>query len=591
MDQSGPFVALIDYLDQLPLPFWLSLLLGAITVALFAVDKFNEPARSDRTTHESTGRFCPRELTGSREFLVSFVVYWTGLEIAYVLISLIGPEPMEELGLLKQLEFDSAASFPLWVALILVGVFPRVEFLSRLEEGWRVIMHERASIPLAAENLAIRIQTSRLDFDIARGYLRLARNELSACVEPTDLDAEPGTTSHKWVRLVTFVSELTTMVSRGDPKLAGLFEHNFTDRHRDKILALERDCMVLGETIRLARDRTRPEQAASAGSSGAGAAGGSGRAAAATAAVASPPAAGIDQVYMPVPQRYSRRIDDLLYQARLFLACALLLRADKPSAVDEGLRALGLIDGSTARQWNDPDRVVIAFMGGVLAYFTICFLAPVLAIPFPSWLDQGWPSIDSSNFFLWTLSVIMLYGSALLGTMLYRSHRVRRGRWFNDHGADFKSMPSTRSYLLLVAVGYLWSLGAVCIYDGFLLSLPIDLQRAWPLALAPTLAATFSCWILDRGMLARQQQHRSLCAPKRCWLVCGAFTAAITFFNFAANTHVYKAFGTLSEQWFALLFATIGTLGFSLTFAAILAKTVLGRGDGNAQEEFDTALG
>ena len=157
----------IRFFESYSLEFWLGLLIGIIATGLYSFDSFRKPSELESPERPET-KFPPNELTSEGEYLKSFIMYFLGLEIVYVLFCFLGPEVVSG-GILNPAESNSSVvdkdTFPLWVALVMIGILPRIPILSFMEESWRKLMHRRAMIPKGVQRIARELRGTNISFD------------------------------------------------------------------------------------------------------------------------------------------------------------------------------------------------------------------------------------------------------------------------------------------------------------------------------------------------------------------------------------------------------------------------------------------
>ena len=137
--------------------FWVAFAAGAGVLWLFARDQFNHPSWND--DHRLTRILSVPDLRGERVRKRALAVYLLLLLCVYAVFVFLlsvgvvafgegsaSPDAVAGGATAAQLVLPGA-SVPLAVSLAMVGIAPRVEILTRLEQKIRVAAHEMMGLP------------------------------------------------------------------------------------------------------------------------------------------------------------------------------------------------------------------------------------------------------------------------------------------------------------------------------------------------------------------------------------------------------------------------------------------------------------
>lgn len=508
----------MQYFETLawPTEFWVAIALGCIATLLFAFGEFDRPT-FERDSARPETRFRPQELTSRQDYLISFVLYVLGLEFAYLAICIIGPAPIIELGLAGEGRhtFESAASFPLWVAMVMIGVVPRLPVLANIEQSWRRLMHERASIPAAATSLAREMHSAGYDVEPFRNYLMASG--AGYAVTEADFDADPHSTSSRWVRLSAMIWRLDTLEIV--PGLERHLDFDFIERHRDEIDALR---FAYRQTLERVRAGRMTDADGCAG---------------------------------PVPEENAQAIEGLQRRLCLFLACALIARKGRREPVSRGVQELGFTARHEPKTANDIDVLLQSFSCAVAVYFMTVFLALNIGPFLPeAFVETGWPEQKATDSFAWTFSAALMHGSAVFTALMIRRHLRRRHRWFRVTLGALER-PKFVRYLMTAGFAFLVSLAAISYWDGILRGANViwdDLPTRYPFGLVAAASALFVCMIVDRAHMHSSRRDLSRLVA---WQVAVtgllAWIAADHLYGYEEGHMGAIAFTTLSATLFA----------------------------------------
>jgi hypothetical protein len=180
--------------------FFASLAAAICLVYMFCQRKFAE--RSVTESGDFIYQLLPRQLATRQEYSHGFVIYFGSMAGMVVLLSLLGANNLEQLGIAlpKQIGY---VGVPLAIAFMLMGALPNVPGLMRVETYLRQFAHERAYIPDAARATAERLAAADFDFTSYQGEA-LHSPEMRG-VEPADFTRSRHTLEHGWARLCCLV--------------------------------------------------------------------------------------------------------------------------------------------------------------------------------------------------------------------------------------------------------------------------------------------------------------------------------------------------------------------------------------------------
>ena len=554
----------MEYLQSLanwPTEFWLGVALGSFAIFLFALGEFDRPTFKPQPDRPETN-FAPPELTSRREYLLSFIMYVVGLEAVYIVMCVIGPAPFIELGLTpSELEksLESAASFPLWLAVGLVGVLPRLPFFTFIEQSWRRLMHERAAIPHAAISLARKLRRADYDFSAFAPQLHEVQGNYAGFVSAADLDAEQATTSHVWARLSAMLSHFDLIEGRQD--LEDSLDLGFIARHRSELDAIRYGYRKIAERIKLAR---APAPVASETPEAPEAPVTHGHAAQPAAEENDGQGTEGTEGTGPVPARFTQEIEDLLRRICVFLACALIAKGTSRKMLTEAMRGLGFTPSKEPDLSSELDVLIKGFLAGIGIYFLFVFFAPLLQPLLPEPLaNNGWPKMETTDAFVWTFSLLIMHGSAIVMSLLMRRYLRGQHIWFGGTTAT-PAMPSSTKYLLAAVSSYLVALIVISYWDGVLRGSEViwrDLGTRYPLALIPTASAFFICLIFDHARV-----HRS---GSRLWPIVAAQVVITSVLALVATVYLYQSLE--GEHTGAVAFASVSAGLFALVLGSSTA--------------------
>lgn len=167
--------------------FWLAFAAGVVVLWLFARDQFNHPSWND--DHRLTRILSVPHLRGERVRQRALAVYLLLLLCVYAVFVFLlsvgvvafgeasaSPDAVAGGATAAQLVLPGA-SVPLAVSLAMVGIAPRVEILTRLEQKIRVAAHEMMGLPRGLFTAGQRIADTELTLEQI-GRENLVRDDL-----------------------------------------------------------------------------------------------------------------------------------------------------------------------------------------------------------------------------------------------------------------------------------------------------------------------------------------------------------------------------------------------------------------------------
>ncbi len=556
----------MDFLNQ-SLSYFAALAVGCIATLMFALNEF------ERSTPDLPSEFQPFEMTTRQQYLTSFVLYVFGLEAFYVLLCWLGPESLAVIsnGLVPPQAVapsvtpdavagagvvaatagasDMNAAFPLWVAVVMIGIAPRFPFLHYVESSWRRLMHKRAAIPSEAFHIKRVLRRAPLRPDLDSGAFARFRGFDEGSLHRRDLRSQPESGTHYWVRLSLLVFRLDNLDTDIDAEQH--FDIEFVNRHRGE------RATILTDYDKIAKALT-PRTPSGAGVSAAGDA---------------------------VPDSHLRAIGELLERTYMYLACALIVKRTGQGALDEALDYLGLQPNARYPWTRDKDNTIKAFGLSIAVLFGLVFVAPAVLERLPESLQEGWPS-DPRDARPYALSAFLSYGVAIVLALKLRRRRIGDRAWFPTDG----ELPRAMSYLAATALalgGAAIARVAFHVFNFGLADLGFHFIVLLPFAAMPAVTGFFVCLLLDRAYLGRSHRWDAACVCAQVLLA--ASTAAV-----AARLQDLEWLERIGEGYVSThgntLFAALAAGGFAASIGTSTAwfSRIAGR---NTAIELDEASG
>jgi hypothetical protein len=180
-----------------------TILIGLLVVLVFGVQKFNEPTFQASEDQPET-LFAPRFLALPRQYVNALLFYLGSLSLLYVVCSAAGTKGFAEALNGTPLKPES---FPLAIALIIVGIVPNVKWIQQVELFFRRAAHRRAFIPEGAQLMHTRLRGAKFDFS---KYDRpeILDDDVFRTIERSDFAAPRNSIEHRWARFTCLVYAL-----------------------------------------------------------------------------------------------------------------------------------------------------------------------------------------------------------------------------------------------------------------------------------------------------------------------------------------------------------------------------------------------
>ena len=436
----------MEYLQQVTwtLENWAAFIFGIIVVLLFSISEF---PKKTFTPFESWPEdpFALSDLTTRQRYITSFIFYLLGLEFLYVIVCIMGPAPFAEVDQ-PQGGFTAEGSFPLWVALALVGVLPKLPYFKEMEIRWRQLMHQRAAIPGVAIRLSDRMKRSSQNFERLRKYIDQKQQPYFDCVTVDDSNAPFGSPRHYFARLSANLLEISiiehgSQIHQDKPVPDHLVDFNILKKYSAEIQNIESRYRQIGEGMQSVRTGTT----------------------------------GIDlEAVDDLFEKTRDEIEKLFEKTCILISCAILSKRTDTAGQDSALKQLGIRSelGSTnsvrSRFFNEAEIISQGFFLGVATYFVFCVLAPFALPLLPENFggDSGWPEeIDTNVALQWSGAIFFTHGAALVTGMGLRERMLRDHKWFVVVTGDSTS-PSFFRYTFVCVAAILASMFVYLVWDA-----------------------------------------------------------------------------------------------------------------------------
>jgi hypothetical protein len=177
--------------------------LGLLVIIIFGVQKFNEPTFQASEEQPET-LFAPRFLALPRQYVNALLFYLGCLTAFFLVGSATGAKGFA--GILT----DSAIkpeSFPLALALIIVGVIPNLKWVQNVELFFRRVAHRRAFIPEGARLMQTRLRGANFDFS-KYDKPDILQDDVFRTLNRSDFDAPRNSVEHRWARFTCLIYAL-----------------------------------------------------------------------------------------------------------------------------------------------------------------------------------------------------------------------------------------------------------------------------------------------------------------------------------------------------------------------------------------------
>lgn len=474
----------MEYFESLSLTTegWAALLFGGVVILMFSIHEFPRPTFSPiRQWPESP--LTLSDLTSRRDYLVSFLLYLGGLELFFLLICVVGPAPFanalvnyNDQELIPRLE----ASFPLWVALALIGVMPRIPFLRHIEQSWRQLLQKRAAIPSAAALLARRMKKSQQDLSIMVNALRQNMEPYARYVNESDSLEPRGSLLHYWSRLSSILIQIDS-INCGNMS-DDLIESDFITKYEREFDTIQSQYIMIGEKLKVSR---------------------------------SVPADGLS-INQEFYDRMRQEIENKFDKCCILISCAILAKRHSKIQQEQALNELGFLDigisepGKNRMIMRDIDAITLGFFMAAIAGFILTLLAPLFA-PISTFRETGWPKeTDTLEAAQWVGGMVFVHGGALATGLAIRVRYFDK-RYRSLEGGDIRR--DVPRFLQLAAIGVPSALGAFalcCFWDAAWRGVETTLDQIdllVPVGLVGACTAIFATEILNSNRPGRGGRH------------------------------------------------------------------------------------
>jgi hypothetical protein len=442
-----------------PLQFIASALVAGIIIVFSANKTFNEPTTTPNAALFETT--LPTSIIGSKERLgLAKLSYILGLELILALMSIAGPQAVNSLTSGGNEFKGQMIAWPIFLALVLTGVIPKVAWLQKVELSVRTRAHDWALIPEAVREIAkqiCRVELKILPTDLTR----LERFG----IVPKHLAEPPSSINHLWARIqytIMKVNDLAELWSDG-----AVFEKEF-------IYLSSRAHQFERKVDRLRRHGTSDD--------------------------------------IVVRQEDARKdLSDLLKRISIFLACASMANCRSDSEAMTQLRAAGYAMPEVSPGPSFINRHFCAILVLLAFVFLVTALGNFLLLKANRY-DAILGALD------WAVGALLLHGSAALAASSYRRERLDLDKWKGQPSdilmASFwgiiASALSITAYVLLFHPEFVphlirgvlpWALlgGVTAGFVAFYLSIP-QIQRSKPRCLLDAIlqggGTALAVWIL-----------------------------------------------------------------------------------------------
>ncbi len=416
---------------------WAAFVFGIIVVLLFSVSEFPKKTFSPFEGWPEDP-FALSDLTTRQRYITSFIFYLFGLEFVYVVICIMGPAPFAALTPPTS-GFTEEGTFPLWVALALVGVVPRLPYFKEMEIRWRQLMHQRAAIPGVAMRLSDRMKRSSHDFLRLKKYIDEKQQPYFDYVTGEEIAAPSGTSRHYFARLSANLLEIN-IIERGsrihDDKSVPdhMVDFQIFKKYNTEIENIESRYYQIGEGIKNAR----------------------------TTATGFDPSVLDPNAVDDFCDKAKDEIEKLFEKTCILISCAILSKRTDTSGQELALKELGIIGDHEStnsirnRFFNETEIISQGFFLGVALYFLFTIIAPYALIVLPDTFGgaSGWPDkVNTTVSLQWSGAILFTHGAALVAGIGLRERMLRNHRWFTIAAGNFTTPSFFRyTYVCLVAI-------------------------------------------------------------------------------------------------------------------------------------------
>jgi len=431
------------------------LVLGILIVVFLSMRKFDEPTVGMET--DLTAQLLPRYLATREQYSRALIFYIASLVGILCLLSAIGPRFLDLAPTLAP--FKPVA--PIGFALLLVGALSNLPWLQDVEWRVRLFWHERAYIPGAARAIADTLRASNFEFSSYAQPAVLLSASMRG-IELTDFEAPRGSIEHGWARLSCLSHELGRRRNAGDIEA---LDNEILDRYATDLDNIAAKRQALEEDIA----KYREEKAR-------------------------------NKFYDN--SELNKAITGLLRKIYILLACAVRLKASPTTDINAVFRSFGFALGPSAAAPTNQNLIIVGLAFMTASLFMLTFVAVAVGYIGIWHASDNFPR-DMVQPFMWSLSALLLHGSAILTADRMRARFLRQGRWFEVVGQERR--PIAANYIRVAVCCALT--GYVTLYLWSLIFQPPTIglaQGTAPFALLPAATGAFYCYHLDNAELGRR---------------------------------------------------------------------------------------
>lgn len=413
-----------DSLEYFPQAFgWLA---GVLIIVAFAWNKFHEESNELRSNWKNRvlSQIYLRNLTFRDAYVRALIIYTAILLILFFAIALTGR------GLqIAGTQGISDAAWPIFVALLMAGLAPNLPWISQVEPWLRGMMHHRAQITRAVEELFGELVSS------SQNYQKLshaAQRDIfpSQAIEETYVAGNLSNDAHVWIRTGILLNATREVIQRKDVfhRLGG----QFINRYKGVFDQIVREYETISDNLKIAEAKEVPE-------------------------------------FEKRLESSSVLVQKIYDDAFNFISCALINRPKNiqlPAALDALLFEQGRNEVERQKaQENleaEADALLVGFFVALVSsmvVFTIASIGEPLAVQtLPSDYAAGWPQLLFLGGNLYSFSTSLVVVGALVFIFFnIRKSRISAGSWYLDTDAPVPSKVSPSAYmrasgLLLLAV-------------------------------------------------------------------------------------------------------------------------------------------
>ncbi|MEQ1951475.1 hypothetical protein [Mesorhizobium sp. CN2-181] len=502
---------------------------GAVVVILFGWNKFQEegPLFRDANRNRVFSQIYLRDLTVHFAFSRALFFYIAILLLMYITIVLAGK---------RLISFGSVdvppEVWPLVGALVIANLMPNVPWVSKVELWLRGIMHARAMILRAVDDLYADLRDAEQNW---QGLSDVKRKEIFPLVEMEEKFSKGGALSSdatNWFRTAILVNTLEQVMAA--PGMARKLGRTFVEKYRSLWDQIFEDFNTIREQLNL-------EAATS-----------------------------IEEVEKKI-KKQGRSINNVCRDAFSFASCAVVNRPHKVSTSD-AFKILNFEPTIGPDQPKDPlqklaDSLFFSFFVSlfavVIAYTLLSVVRDWVGETYPG-LKASWPEMASISSNL--LSLVLDYGWIGVGIFvffLFRKWRVSQNHWYVGPEAETRSV-TAQNYLMAGGLVLAVALFTLPIFDALVLFV-VDRSCESNLSNCFGLLSTKLGYFISRNWL------------KIAFCVTACVVVFIFFENFSkSNTRVHRARVLIWTLFIVLSFDILRKVNLEVvTLAQAAAKVTL----------------